>query len=59
MTYGGLKKEALRLRREGKLPKELTPEERADWAYGNAVIENDKVTVEMAREAVAEQLARK
>lgn len=32
--------------------------ERADWAYGNAAIENDLVTKKMAQQAVA-RLAKK
>jgi hypothetical protein len=31
----------------------LTLAERADWAYGNAKMEDDKVTREMAQRAVA------
>jgi hypothetical protein len=41
------------LQAEGRLPHELTPAERADWAFGNAVIENVDVTREMAEQAVA------
>ncbi len=36
----------------GELPRGVTPSARADWAYGNAVIENDAVTREMATAAV-------
>ena len=53
MTYENLKRRAHQLRKDGELPATLTAEERADWAYGNAVIENDSVTREMAVQAVA------
>jgi hypothetical protein len=59
MTYAELKRAAQGLRKDGFLPSTLTPTERADWAYGNAVIENDLVTWEMARKVVAEQLGEK
>ena len=51
-TYGDLKREAQQLQAEGAIPSKLTPKERADWAYGNAVIENSRVTPEMAERAV-------
>jgi hypothetical protein len=54
MTYAILKRRVQKLQDEGALPKTLTAEERADWAYGNAVIENAEVTREMAERAVAE-----
>jgi hypothetical protein len=57
MTYGELKSKVQDLRAKGELPTRLTAEERADWAYGNAVIENDSVTPEMAARAVASELA--
>lgn len=57
MTYGDLKRKVQDLRAKGDLPTRLTAEERADWAYGNAVIENDNVTPEMAERAVAAELA--
>jgi len=59
MTYEALKRRTQQLQREGTLPRELTRAERADWAYGNAVIENDLVTIEMAQKAVSEQFAGK
>jgi len=34
-----------------------TREQRVDWAYGNAKIENSDVTREMAERAVDEKLA--
>ena len=54
-TYEALKETVLRLRREGKIAMGLTPEERADWAYGTTVIENSAITREMADTAVAEK----
>jgi len=53
MTYAAIKRKVQQLHEEGAIPKTLTAEERADWAYGNAVIENDDVTPEMARLASA------
>jgi hypothetical protein len=40
-------------KREGRIPSELTAAEVVAWAYGNAAIENEKVTREMTEEAVA------
>ncbi len=57
ITYDTLKRKVQKLQAEGSLPQKLTAEERADWAYGNAVIENDRVTFEMAERAVASELA--
>lgn len=54
MTYDDLKRKAQRLQAEGALPRTLTRSEVADWAYGNAVIENDRVTREMAERAASE-----
>jgi hypothetical protein len=54
MTYAVLKRKVQKLQEQGALPKTLTAEERADWAYGNAVIENDKVTLEMALRVATE-----
>jgi hypothetical protein len=54
MTYATIKRRVQKLQEEGAIPKNLTAEERADWAYGNAVIENADVTLEMARRAAAE-----
>jgi hypothetical protein len=50
--YDNLKEELLRRQNADGAPRTLTPEERADWAYGNAVIENSEVTREMAEQAV-------
>ena len=52
MTYAAIKRKVQQLQEEGAIPRTLTAEERADWAYGNA--ENDEVTIEMARRAAAE-----
>jgi hypothetical protein len=54
MTYAAIKRRVQKLQEDGALPKNLTAAERADWAYGNAVIENDSVTLEMAERATAE-----
>lgn len=35
----------------------LTPEERADWAYGQAKLSNEDVTLEMAEAAVRKKQA--
>jgi hypothetical protein len=56
MTYRDLKRKVQELQAQGVLSGTLTAEERADWAYGNAVIENDHVTREMAERAVASEL---
>jgi len=50
--YEKLKRQAKDLQAAGQLPVRPTLEERADWAYGNAVIENDEVTREMAERSV-------
>lgn len=49
--YEELKAQLLKGQAEGLVPTRLSAEDRADWAYGNAVIENDAVTREMARAA--------
>jgi hypothetical protein len=51
--YEALRAKARKLQAEGKLPLRPTDEQIADWAYGNAVIENEDVTFEMAERAVA------
>lgn len=48
--YDKLKTEVRRLRAAGILGA-LSPEDRADWAYGTTKIENDDVTLQMAEEA--------
>jgi hypothetical protein len=52
-NYEELREQTRRLQTEGKLPVRPTDEQVADWAYGNAVIENDEVTLEMAKRAAA------
>jgi hypothetical protein len=58
-TYQKLKQQMRQLQESGKLPSTLSDAERADWAYGNAVIENEAVTREMAAAAVAHRHAAK
>ena len=41
------------LQKKNLLPTWPTDDQRADWAYGNAVIENKDVTIEMARKAAS------
>jgi len=55
--FEALSRRARQLQDEGVLPREPTDEQKADWAYGNAVIENDDVTLEMAERAVASRHA--
>jgi hypothetical protein len=50
-NYEALKAEVRSQQQAGKLPKTVSSADRADWAYGNAVIENDNVTREMAEKA--------
>jgi hypothetical protein len=52
-TYDQLKRAAKDLQSKGQLRDGLTSSERADWAYGNAAIENSDVTRDMADRAVA------
>ena len=52
-----LRRRARQMQDEGLLPREATDAQKADWAYGNAVIENDDVTFEMAEDAVARRNA--
>jgi hypothetical protein len=49
--YDELKAELLRRQAAGEIDRRLSPDDRADWAYGNAVIENADVTREMAADA--------
>lgn len=53
MTYEELAAQVKQLQAQDKLPRRPTREQRADWAYGNAVIENPDVTIEMAEAAAA------
>jgi hypothetical protein len=52
MDYEELSRRIRALQDAGKLPLRLTDAQTADWAYGNAVIENEDVTLEMAQRAV-------
>ena len=52
--YDRLKAEVLRLRQEHKIGDRLSPEERADWAYGTTVMENSAATRAMASDAAEE-----
>lgn len=47
-----LLKEIKDLQTQGKLPRWPTDEQRIDWAYGNTVIENARITRAMAKKAV-------
>ncbi|PON16414.1 hypothetical protein C2W62_18525 [Candidatus Entotheonella serta] len=49
--------EALRDRVKTMPRRPLTDQERADWAYGNTVIENPAITREMAEQAVEQDKA--
>jgi hypothetical protein len=51
-TYEELLQEVRRLQDAGVLPSHPTPDQRADWAFGNTKIENSDVTREMAERAV-------
>jgi hypothetical protein len=55
-TYEQLLAEVRALQDAGKLPLRPTREERVDWAYGNAKIENSNVTYEMAERAVDQKI---
>ncbi len=37
----------------GAIPRQASAEQRIDWAYGNTKIENEDVTMEMARRVVS------
>ena len=52
MRYDVLKDELRKREAAGEPVPRLSDSDRADWAYGNAVIENDDVTREMAVVAV-------
>jgi hypothetical protein len=47
-TYEEMKQRIRELQDTGRLPRTLTRSEIADWAYGNAAIENDRITREDA-----------
>jgi hypothetical protein len=50
-TYEEIRDEVRRRQSEGSLRATPTREERIDWAYGNAVIENAEVTREAVERA--------
>lgn len=52
-TYEELRKKVRQLQEKGELSKELSPEEKVDFAYGNTVIENEAVTRVMVEHAYA------
>ena len=49
--YQELLKKVRQLQATGELPKTLSAEEQIDWAYGNTVIENSEITLEMVKTA--------
>lgn len=55
--FESLRRRARALQDAGQLPLTATDQQKADWAYGNAVIENDDVTLAMAEQAVANRHA--
>jgi len=52
-TLEELMKVVQELQRDKRLPIWPTEEQRADWGFGNTVIENAEVTLEMAERAAA------
>lgn len=54
-SYEELRRQVRESQRLDQLPSTPTAAERADWAYGNAVMENPDVTHAMAEKAMAEQ----
>jgi hypothetical protein len=52
-TYEELRERVRKLQESGELSKELTAEEKIDWAFGNTVIENESVTRAMVETAYA------
>ena len=54
MTWDQLKREVSRLRTAEGVPERPSDAQRADWAYGNSVMENRSVTREMAETAARE-----
>ena len=53
--YEKIRTRVRELQDQGVLPTHPTDEQKADWAYGNAVLSNPDVTYEMAEKAVAER----
>ena len=56
-TYEELLAEVHRLQDERRLPARPTRENIIDWAYGNAKIDNPKITIEIAVRAIDKMLA--
>jgi hypothetical protein len=52
-NYEALSQKVRAMQKEGKLPVWPTDEQRADWAFGNTVIEDGRVTLKMAQDAAA------
>ena len=57
--YGSVKAEAVAARLRDRVPAVVTREQAADWAYGNAVMENEAVTREMAERAADERASKR
>jgi hypothetical protein len=49
--YQELQRRVRQLQASGELPKTLSKEEQIDWAYGNTVIENADITLDMVKTA--------
>ena len=49
--YQELQKRVRELQASGELSKTLSAEEKIDWAYGNTVIENADITLDMVKTA--------
>lgn len=49
--YQELQKRVRELQASGELSKTLSAEEKIDWAYGNTVIENPDITLDMVKTA--------
>lgn len=54
-SYEELSAEVQLLQSQNKLPRRPTTEQKADWAYGNTVIENPDVTPAMAEKAARDR----
>lgn len=55
MTYDEIKTRLQKLLAEGKITGRPTDEQRIDWAYGNTVMENPKITRELVRQVFYEK----
>ena len=49
--YQELQRKVRQLQATGELPKTLSADEKIDWAYGNTVIENADITLDMVKTA--------